>query len=71
MSSRALCLGILTPLVLIASACRDEPVRPGDKAVNASMAAEPGAQEQRPPIEEAQAHRSAPTPAPRPLKFSV
>ncbi len=44
MSSRALCLGILTPLVLIASACRDEPVRPGDRAVNASVAAQPDAQ---------------------------
>jgi len=40
MSSRALCLGILTPLVLIASACRDEPVRPGDRAVDASVAAQ-------------------------------
>lgn len=44
MSSRAICLGVLTPLVLIASACRDEPVRPGDRAVNASMTAQPNAQ---------------------------
>jgi hypothetical protein len=40
MSSRAVCLGILTPLVLIASACRDEPVRPNSAPVNASVASQ-------------------------------
>lgn len=40
MSSRAACLGILATLVLAASACRDEPVRPNDRAVNASVTAQ-------------------------------
>jgi hypothetical protein len=42
MQARTLLIGILAPLVLISAACRDEPVRPGDRAVDASMASQPG-----------------------------
>ncbi len=43
MSSRAACIGALTTLILVASACRDEPVRPRDRAVNASVDAQASA----------------------------
>jgi hypothetical protein len=42
MSSRAACIGAFTTLIFVASACRDEPVRPRDRAVNASVAAQAG-----------------------------
>lgn len=38
MKSRALYLGTLLPVLLVASACRDEPVRPTAPASNASIA---------------------------------
>ena len=44
MLSRTLLVGVLTPLVLSSVACRDEPVRPGDRAVDASMASQPSTQ---------------------------
>jgi hypothetical protein len=44
MQSRTLLVGVLTPLVLLSAACRDEPVRPGDSAVAASVSQQAGPQ---------------------------
>ena len=44
MQSRSLLVAVLTPILVFSAACRDEPVRPGDSAVNASMASQRGSQ---------------------------
>lgn len=44
MKARVLCLGSLVPLLLLASACRDEPVRPTVASAEANVAQQPSSQ---------------------------